>query len=99
LPFTFNVTPSTLYSYLPAFKQYAKDIRVVHFIGQAKPWKWNRSSDGSISQKYLSLTSNMASEQTIQLITDWWNVFDEFQLFDLLHGMVLDRDWSKVFLY
>jgi glycogenin len=51
LPFTFNVTPSSLYSYLPAFKKYAKDIRVVHFIGQAKPWIWNRSSNGSIVGK------------------------------------------------
>lgn len=48
LPFGYNVTPSTLYSYLPAFNHFKDQIRVVHFIGLNKPWKLNRNYDGSL---------------------------------------------------
>lgn len=48
LPFGFNVTPSTSYSYLPAYIQYFNDIRAVHFIGRNKPWRMNRSADGTV---------------------------------------------------
>jgi glycogenin glucosyltransferase len=48
IPFLFNVTPSSFYSYLPAFKHFAKDMKVAHFIGTMKPWKWNREANGSV---------------------------------------------------
>ncbi|RKO96389.1 nucleotide-diphospho-sugar transferase, partial [Caulochytrium protostelioides] len=38
LPFQYNVTPSPVYSYLPAYVYYKADIKVVHFIGPNKPW-------------------------------------------------------------
>ena len=47
LPFTFNVTPSAFYSYLPAYMNFYRDISVVHFIGQDKPWFAGRSADGN----------------------------------------------------
>jgi lipopolysaccharide biosynthesis glycosyltransferase len=52
LPFTFNVTPSAYYSYLPALKQFKHDIKAVHFIGSMKPWKWSRFENGSIIPMY-----------------------------------------------
>jgi alpha-N-acetylglucosamine transferase len=33
LPFTYNVTKTSFYSYLPALIKFAKDIKVIHFIG------------------------------------------------------------------
>jgi hypothetical protein len=48
LPFTFNVTPSPYYTYMPAFVHFARDLKIAHFIGPAKPWKWNRGKDGSV---------------------------------------------------
>lgn len=40
LPFLFNVTPNfqQSYQYLPAFNRFFKDIQVLHFIGENKPW-------------------------------------------------------------
>jgi hypothetical protein len=42
----------------------------------------------------------MASKQTLDLVREWWNIFDHYHLFELLHAMVLERDWSRVrFIY
>ncbi|BFZ55794.1 glycogenin glucosyltransferase [Savitreella phatthalungensis] len=41
LSFTYNVTPSANYQYLPAFKHFESQIKVVHFIGAEKPWRRN----------------------------------------------------------
>lgn len=53
LPFTFNVTPSTVYSYLPAYKEFFNDIQVVHFIGTRKPWRMTRNSNGNLTMTYF----------------------------------------------
>ncbi|CAF0916539.1 unnamed protein product, partial [Didymodactylos carnosus] len=39
LPFTYNVTSNTFYSYVPAINQFRSDIRIVHFAGTLKPWQ------------------------------------------------------------
>ncbi|CAF0822566.1 unnamed protein product [Didymodactylos carnosus] len=39
LPFTYNVTSNTFYSYVPAVNQFRSDIRIVHFAGTVKPWQ------------------------------------------------------------
>jgi len=38
LPFTYNMVASASYSYLPAFKQFGSQVKIVHFIGAMKPW-------------------------------------------------------------
>jgi lipopolysaccharide biosynthesis glycosyltransferase len=38
LPFTYNVTPSGGYEYLPAFKFFSNDVKLIHYIGSTKPW-------------------------------------------------------------
>ncbi|RKO93072.1 nucleotide-diphospho-sugar transferase [Blyttiomyces helicus] len=51
LPFTFNVTPSAFYSYLPAFARFHTDISIVHFIGSLKPWNMERGWDGGVAKR------------------------------------------------
>ncbi|KAJ3283213.1 glycogenin glucosyltransferase, partial [Borealophlyctis nickersoniae] len=70
LPFTYNVTPSAFYSYLPAYMNFYRDISVVHFIGQEKPWQSQRTSDGTIVQR-----GNM-SAPTLELYRRWWQIYD-----------------------
>ncbi|KAH6566837.1 hypothetical protein BASA60_009326 [Batrachochytrium salamandrivorans] len=89
LPFTFNVTPSAFYSYLPAFKHYAENISIVHFIGEAKPWKMLRFYDGSL------MLSGEISDGVRKLMDSWWSVFDFHSLYITLYGFKLDRDWSQ----
>uniref|UniRef100_A0A8C6UWC1 glycogenin glucosyltransferase n=1 Tax=Neogobius melanostomus TaxID=47308 RepID=A0A8C6UWC1_9GOBI len=45
LPFIYNLSASTVYSYLPAFKQFGHNAKIVHFLGASKPW--NSSAAGS----------------------------------------------------
>lgn len=53
LPFVYNTTPSASYSYLPAYEHFKQHIKVVHFIGEGKPWKYDRSTDGSVIPRYV----------------------------------------------
>ncbi|KAK5602746.1 Glycogenin-1 [Crenichthys baileyi] len=38
LPFIYNLSSIAIYTYLPAFKQYGGNAKVVHFLGKTKPW-------------------------------------------------------------
>uniref|UniRef100_A0A0N4ZGJ3 glycogenin glucosyltransferase n=1 Tax=Parastrongyloides trichosuri TaxID=131310 RepID=A0A0N4ZGJ3_PARTI len=38
LPFIYNMTSGSFYSYAAAYNKFHKDIKIVHFIGAAKPW-------------------------------------------------------------
>lgn len=60
LPFTYNMVSSASYSYLPAFKKYGENVKIVHFIGANKPW---------LAQ---SGPSDLPSGQFLQL---WWQLF------------------------
>jgi glycogenin glucosyltransferase len=63
LPFTYNVTPSASYQYLPAFTHFKSQISAVHFIGKDKPWKNGRETHG-INSAYD------------ELVGRWWAVYD-----------------------
>ncbi|KAJ8328586.1 glycogenin glucosyltransferase [Batrachochytrium dendrobatidis] len=89
LPFTFNVTPSAFYSYLPAFHHYSANISIVHFIGSTKPWKMSRFFDGSI------MPFGEMSDGVKDLMASWWAVFDKNELHLVLRTFKLDRDWSQ----
>ncbi|KAJ3012391.1 hypothetical protein HKX48_006300 [Thoreauomyces humboldtii] len=62
MPFTFNVTPTSFYSYLPALVHFQSDISAVHFIGADKPW--TKARDGSIDGPMG------------QYLSRWWNFYD-----------------------
>merc|ERR550534_219988 len=36
LPFLYNMVASAYYSYLPAFKKFGSDVKIIHFIGADK---------------------------------------------------------------
>lgn len=71
LPFTYNVVAQAFYSYLPAFKRYGKDTKVLHFIGAAKPW--HTTYNPTTGQ--VETPGN--SEPYGILLKLWWNVFIE----------------------
>ncbi|KAF9904224.1 hypothetical protein EC991_002927 [Linnemannia zychae] len=86
LPFTYNTTPTASYSYAPAYQQYRDRLAVVHFIGNFKPWQWLRFADGKVFPR------NTSSKDSIDLVQQWWNVFDNFvggkpsDIHDVVHG-------------
>ncbi|CAB3400128.1 unnamed protein product [Caenorhabditis bovis] len=38
LPFIYNMTSGTFYTYAAAYKKYGANTKIVHFIGPVKPW-------------------------------------------------------------
>ncbi|KAK0090748.1 hypothetical protein PV325_006307 [Microctonus aethiopoides] len=69
LPFIYNMCSTATYSYLPAYKQYGNDVRIIHFIGNAKPWL--QYFDTQTGQVHPS--SESAHLQS--LLQLWWNIF------------------------
>ncbi|KAF4582953.1 hypothetical protein GQ602_006097 [Ophiocordyceps camponoti-floridani] len=63
LPFTYNVTPSAHYQYLPAYLHFRSSIDVVHFIGPNKPWFAGRDAPCS-------------SSPYGEMVGRWWAVHD-----------------------
>ncbi|KAI0168118.1 family 8 glycosyl transferase [Pestalotiopsis sp. NC0098] len=63
LSFTYNVTPSGHYQYVPAYRHFQSSINMVHFIGTDKPWFQGRhaSSGGGPYD---------------EMIGKWWAVYD-----------------------
>jgi glycogenin glucosyltransferase len=48
ISFTYNVTPSAHYQYVPAYRHFQSSISAAHFIGKDKPWTQGRdASKGS----------------------------------------------------
>lgn len=72
LPFTYNTSISAVYSYLPAFLQFEKDIKILHFLGKSKPWTLNYDP---ATKKITSLPKEFESVQ--KYLELWWIVFTE----------------------
>jgi glycogenin glucosyltransferase len=65
-----KVTPSASYSYLPAYKRFFPDIKVLHFIGADKPWMMERYTDGTVIGK--------GGDAWRFMIEKWWGVYDGY---------------------
>ncbi|CCG85130.1 Glycogenin [Taphrina deformans PYCC 5710] len=64
LSFTYNVTTSSGYQYLPAFRHFESQLKVAHFIGAEKPW--NR----------VPGTNDFSSGPNAELVARWWAVYE-----------------------
>ncbi|CAG8949436.1 hypothetical protein HYFRA_00005065 [Hymenoscyphus fraxineus] len=63
LSFTYNVTPSAHYQYLPAYRHFQSSISMGHFIGKDKPWTLGRDAHNG---------SNPYDE----MVGRWWATYD-----------------------
>lgn len=63
LSFTYNVTPSAHYQYLPAYRHFQSSISMAHFIGQDKPWALGREA-------------NKGATPYDEMVGRWWAVYD-----------------------
>ncbi|KAI7825260.1 hypothetical protein BC939DRAFT_502204 [Gamsiella multidivaricata] len=98
LPFLYNTTPTSVYSYAPAFQQNKDKLAVIHFIGSFKPWQWLRFADGAVFPR------NTSSTDSIDLVQKWWNVFDMFvggkpsDIHEVTHGYDLppQSQWDRI---
>jgi len=68
LPFTYNMVASATYSYLPAFKQFGSQVKIVHFIGETKPWLIHFDHQGEPQIGH----TEMHTKNHLKL---WWQIF------------------------
>eukprot|EP00795_Rhopilema_esculentum_P016666 gene16666-8104_t len=73
LPFLYNMVSNVCYSYAPAYKQFGKDAKVVHFLGAIKPWHHFYDSETSQVQIQQHGVSDLGVQSFIQL---WWDVYN-----------------------
>jgi glycogenin glucosyltransferase len=71
LPFTYNTTTTAVYSYIPAFKQYGDNLKILHFIGNVKPWLLNFDPQS----KTVQPPSGYQHISTFLQL--WWTIFCE----------------------
>lgn len=67
LSFTYNVTPSAGYQYLPAFRHFQSQVKVAHFIGAEKPW--TKEPTNGASQDPVSAYN--------QILARWWAIYNK----------------------
>ncbi|KAK4871712.1 hypothetical protein RN001_015836 [Aquatica leii] len=69
LPFIYNMCSTACYSYLPAFKQFGPNIKIIHFIGNTKPWLQYFDSES----QHVQVISDIQHLQGV--VQQWWNIF------------------------
>ncbi|XP_022095081.1 glycogenin-1-like isoform X1 [Acanthaster planci] len=71
LPFVYNMTSAISYTYRPALERFGKEIRIVHFIGTAKPWLYVYYP----STNWLAPPESGDSGHDIEYVRKWWDIF------------------------
>ncbi|XP_038039700.1 glycogenin-1 isoform X2 [Anas platyrhynchos] len=71
LPFIYNLSSTSVYSYLPAFKAFGANTKVVHFLGSTKPWNYTYDS------KTKSIKGNMDDPKVVhpEFLNMWWDTY------------------------
>ncbi|KAF7708957.1 hypothetical protein HF521_018014 [Silurus meridionalis] len=70
LPFIYNMSSIAIYTYLPAFKQYGSNAKVVHFLGKTKPWSYTYDPN----QRRVQGDVQEASSHPGYLL-EWWSLY------------------------
>lgn len=63
LSFVYNMVASAAYTYLPAFKQFGKGVKLVHFLGSTKPWHGETASTSAAGASYATF------------VQAWWAIY------------------------
>lgn len=72
LPFIYNLSSNTAYTYSPAFKQFGSSAKVVHFLGSMKPWKYKYNPQtGSVLEEGCGLVH----KHQLTFLNLWWEIY------------------------
>ncbi|KAI0308166.1 hypothetical protein B0F90DRAFT_1833249 [Multifurca ochricompacta] len=77
LSFTYNTTPTAVYTYAPAYERFGSQISAIHFIGANKPWSsipW-RAPGSSSAQQVGSQPLQVYDYSS--LVDRWYAVYDK----------------------
>jgi len=69
LPFIYNMVATATYSYLPAYKFFGHNVKIVHFIGATKPWLISFDEAGKAE---IGATEKHSHDH----LKLWWQIFN-----------------------
>ncbi|EFP81581.2 uncharacterized protein PGTG_07830 [Puccinia graminis f. sp. tritici CRL 75-36-700-3] len=89
LSFVYNVTPSTYYTYAPAYKRYGDKISMIHFIGSDKPWHLiNR-------RRYRNAYAPNQNSESLNAV-DYDSLVDHWlDVYETVVGPIEPLEWSS----
>ncbi|KAF5891440.1 glycogenin-1-like isoform X2, partial [Clarias magur] len=75
LPFIYNLSSVSIYTYLPAFRHFGRNAKVVHFLGEKKPWDYQHGEDNGDEEFSGETGLYRFSSLYPDYIQQWWSVF------------------------
>ncbi|KAH9982850.1 hypothetical protein BGW80DRAFT_48611 [Lactifluus volemus] len=78
LSFTYNTTPTAVYTYAPAYERFGSQISAIHFIGANKPWSsipWRAPGSEDAAQRAASQPLQVYDYGS--LVDRWYAVYDK----------------------
>ncbi|NWW70206.1 GLYG2 protein, partial [Climacteris rufus] len=86
LPFLYNLSSSSVYTYVPAFNYFGRDAKVVHFLGSMKPWNYKCNLQ---TKRVMQDGITPGSFHQPSFLALWWNIYSAniLPLFDKLQKM------------
>ncbi|NWX89923.1 GLYG2 protein, partial [Nothoprocta pentlandii] len=72
LPFIYNLSSNAVYTYVPAFKHFGRDAKVVHFLGSIKPWNYKYNLQ---TRKVMQDGTTSGSLHQLSFLALWWNIY------------------------
>jgi len=69
LPFLYNMVATATYTYLPAFKKFGENVKIVHFIGVSKPWH------AAFDQSGQPVPRQSADKHAVEHLKNWWQIY------------------------
>ncbi|KAK6034124.1 glycosyltransferase, family 8 [Cooperia oncophora] len=64
LPFIYNMTAGSFYSYAAAFKRFGASTKIVHFIGADKPWHGSSGAQGAHLEMWRQIHQQSVAAHT-----------------------------------
>ncbi|KAL5112952.1 Glycogenin-1 [Taenia crassiceps] len=107
LPFVYNcscwVTPNdrfVFYTRAPAWRKFGNQVKVAHFAGFVKPWKYclaaNNAAICHAIERLESSNTNFTNAEQISVLALWWAIFFKRVKPHLSYGMFLSTTFEPV---
>ncbi|GBN34745.1 Glycogenin-1 [Araneus ventricosus] len=89
LSFLYNMNMNMSYTYLPAYNKFGKDVKIVHFLGNQKPWMFHYNRDTG------NVDAPIGNAPLADFLKMWWRIFAE-RVSSSPSGKILAEQFEKL---